>query len=391
VSHDEKIQDLTIVGDELPRLQPGDQARKALPYFEEGHNTIIILEPNGSFYGIISDRDMLKKRAGANTTMKRLSRSIPTLAREEEDPVRIARLMLDGDTRIIPILDDNKRLQRAYVDLLVTEATISQGLVDDIRVDSIIEKAPITCQHGDTLGRVVSLVRDHSLLAIPVLDEKDQVDGIIATRDLCHEILQPRRATTAGDIAGKRDASWIRARIEGFIKPSPFVPAETTTLEAIRIMNGRDTPMLVIAPLEDSGSGFGTLIPRDILHYISIATMTEGYTVAVSGAPDSFVHDLAIEKAQRLIDHEAGYVGDTGQIHVRFKKASHQSKRGLWQYECAVRIQSSKGTTIAVDTAEFGGEKSLNAAFDKLGRVIRSRKGAAIGSRRKRHMRRSAE
>ncbi|MFW9914200.1 MAG: CBS domain-containing protein [Candidatus Thorarchaeota archaeon] len=391
MSTDDIIQDLTIAGDELPRLQPGDQARKALPYFEKGDSTIMILEPSGSFYGVICDRDMLKKRANANTTMKSLSRPIPALATEEEDPIRIARLMLDGDTRIVPILDDHKRLRRAYVDLLVAEATISHGLVDDIRIDSIVDKAPITCQQGDTLGRAVSLVRDHSLSAIPVLEDKDQVHGIIATRDLCLEILQPRHATTVGDIAGKREASWIRARIEGFIKPSPFVPPETTILEAIRIMKVRDAPMLVIAPLEVSERGFGTLIPRDILHYISVATMTEGYTVAVSGAPDSFVHNLAIEKAQRLIDHEAGYVGDTGQIHVRFKKAAYQSKRGLWQYECAVRLRSSKGHTIAVDTAEFGGEKSLNAAFDKLGRVIRSRKGAAIGSRRKRQMRKSAE
>jgi CBS domain-containing protein len=241
------------------------------------------------------------------------------------------------------------------------------------------------------LGRAISLIRDHSLSAIPVLDTKEQVEGIINTRDLCLEILQPRYATTVGDIAGKRDASWVRAGIDGFIKASPFISAETSTLEAIRIMKARAVSMLIIAPLEDTTRNFGTLVPRDILHYIFMATISEGYTVAVSGAPDNFVHDLAIEKAQRLVDHEAGYLGETGQIHVRFKKAAYQSKGGLWQYECAARIQSSKGYTIAVDAAKFGAEKALNISFDKLGRVIRSRKGAAIDSRRKRSKRRSTE
>lgn len=391
MSRDKQIQDFAVFGNKLATLEPGDQARKAIPHFEEGHDTIVILKPDNSFYGLVSSRDMLKKRVSANTSMKTMSRSVPTIFEREDDPVRIARLMLDGDTRIIPVVDSHNRLQYAYFDLPVAENTLSSGLVEDISVGSLIEKSPITCKRGDTLGRAVSLIRDHSLSAIPILDEKEQVEGIINPRDLCLEILQPRYATTVGDIVGKREASWVRAGIDGFIKPSPFVSPETSALEAIQIMKARDVPILVIAPLEDTKRSFSTLIPRNILHYIFMATMTDGYSVAVSGAPDSFVHDLAIEKAQRLVDHEAGYLGDTGQIHVRFKKAAYQSKGGLWQYECAARIHSSKGYTIAVAAADFGGEKTLNIAFDKLGRVIRSRKGASIDSRRKRSKRRSTE
>ena len=389
MSPEETHQDLTISRNTLPILEPTDLVGKAIPHFEKGHDVILIVEPNGSFHGIVNDRDMLKKHANANTTMKTLSRSVPTLSAANEDPVKVTRMMMNADTRVIPILDEYNRIQRGYIDLGVIQTIFSQGLVDDTKIGSIADRSPVVCNQKDTLGRVVSLTRDHSLPGIPVIDNNKNVTGIITARNLCKEILHPRHATTMGDIIGQREASWVRAKINGLIIPSPFIPPETTCLEAAKIMEERRTPVLIVAPLETATDGFGTIVPRDIMRHIIVVTMTEGYSVVVTGAPDNFVYDLAIQKAQRLVDHEAGYLGETGNIHVRFKKVPYQSKRGLWQYECAVRIQSSKGHIIAVETADFGGEKAMNGSFHKLTRMINSRKGAAKDSRRRQSLRKA--
>ncbi len=390
MSGKEDITNLTILVDDFPKLDLSDQVGKALPFFEEGYDHFLILEPNKSYYGIVSDRDMLKKHANSSTTLKTLARSIPTLSSVNEDLIKVARLMLDGDSRIIPVLDPHNRVVQVFTDLLLAENMLNEGF-EDTTIGTLTDKTPKTCFRDATLGQVVSLVRDQSLSVVPVIDQKNQVEGIITARDLCHEILQPRYATTVGDIAGKREASWVKASIDGLIRDSPSISPDMTCSEAIRVMKDIDIPLLVVTSEDPSEIYLNTISPRDILHYLIMTTIGTGYSVAVSGAPDQFVKDLAIEKAQRLVDHEARFLGETGDINVRFKKAPYQSKRGLWQYECAVRIRSSKGHTLAVENSAFGSEKAMNEAYDKLSRIIRSRKGAAIDSRRKQSRRKVRE
>ncbi len=70
-----------------------------------------------------------------------------------------------------------------------------------------------------------------------------------------------------------------------------------------------------------------------------------------------------------------------GAVLVRFKKIHRQSKRGMFLWTCQVRLTSEKGLVYSIEATEFGGEKALNVALDRLSRSIVSRKRETIERR----------
>jgi CBS domain-containing protein len=54
-----------------------------------------------------------------------------------------------------------------------------------MKVSELMTKEPISCRPSDTVRRVAQMMRDHGLVLIPVVNEAQQLGGVITDRDLC--------------------------------------------------------------------------------------------------------------------------------------------------------------------------------------------------------------
>jgi CBS-domain-containing membrane protein len=54
-----------------------------------------------------------------------------------------------------------------------------------MKVSELMTKDPISCRPSDSVRRVAQMMRDHGLVLIPVVNEAQQLVGVITDRDLC--------------------------------------------------------------------------------------------------------------------------------------------------------------------------------------------------------------
>jgi CBS domain-containing protein len=112
-----------------------------------------------------------------------------------------ARLMWDKDVGFVPIVDPvSGALEGVVTDRDICMAALTKGRpLHEIPVGDVMQKNVHFCSESDHVARVESIMRDHKLRRVPVVDASQRVVGVVALNDLARHA-----DTTAGK--GMRDA-----------------------------------------------------------------------------------------------------------------------------------------------------------------------------------------
>ncbi|HEY0713989.1 MAG TPA: YbaK/EbsC family protein [Polyangia bacterium] len=132
-----------------------------------------------------------------------------------------AQLMWDRDCGAIPVLDrhQNERVVGMITDRDICMATLTQDRPPRaIRVHEAMSRSIVTCGPNDTIAQAESLLREHQIRRLPVIDEQGRLLGILSLADLARladrELSRPVRVVppeeltdTLGGICQPRPAN----------------------------------------------------------------------------------------------------------------------------------------------------------------------------------------
>ena len=86
-----------------------------------------------------------------------------------------------------------------------------------MRVDQVMNQPPISCRGYETLNHAAHLMWEHDCGAIPVVNDRDEVVGIITDRDIC------MAAYSTGDRLADIPVARIMARRVYSVRPDHSV------------------------------------------------------------------------------------------------------------------------------------------------------------------------
>ncbi len=122
-----------------------------------------------------------------------MSKNVATLT-EDTSMIKAARVMKERKIRRLPVVDKDGRLSGIVSERDIKSASPSQAtsldvyelthLLSEIKVKDIMTAKPLRIRPSDTVERAAQILRDNKVGGLPVVDDKDQVVGIITDTDI---------------------------------------------------------------------------------------------------------------------------------------------------------------------------------------------------------------
>jgi CBS domain-containing protein len=135
------------------------------------------------------------------TTMSRCRDLMTTnpVSCSSTDTVRsAARLMKREDVGFLPVVNDREDQKLIGV---VTDRDLVLNLIAEARqpdmttIADIMTAKPVACRADDDVERAMSAMAQHQIRRVPIVDESDQIVGIIAQADIALRIDDPTATT----------------------------------------------------------------------------------------------------------------------------------------------------------------------------------------------------
>jgi CBS domain-containing protein len=113
---------------------------------------------------------------------------------------RAAQLMKSEDVGPIPILDDleSRRLRGVITDRDIVLKVVAKDLdPNTTRVSEIMTTDVVTCLINDDAHKAVSLMEEHQVRRIPIVNDTGQLTGIVSLADVATRMKEPGQTAAA--------------------------------------------------------------------------------------------------------------------------------------------------------------------------------------------------
>jgi CBS domain-containing protein len=143
---------------------------------------------------------------------------------------RAAQIMWEHDCGALPVVEGGK-LVGMLTDRDVCMGARSLGLtLGELSVADSMTRRVWTCWPEDTLDAAVSLMRNHKVRRLPVVDRRGRLVGILSLDDLAREVARERKLLRSPQITAHEVAETLAAICEPQFPLNP----ETAVIEAPR-------------------------------------------------------------------------------------------------------------------------------------------------------------
>ncbi len=113
-----------------------------------------------------------------------MTRDVATVT-QNETLEQAAQLMWEADCGAIPVVDGGGMVVGIVTDRDVAMATLIQGrLLSEIPVMSIAAPEPCIAREDDPVELVESLMRNHQVRRVPIVDHDQRLVGIVSLNDI---------------------------------------------------------------------------------------------------------------------------------------------------------------------------------------------------------------
>jgi predicted transcriptional regulator/ribosome-associated translation inhibitor RaiA len=171
---------------------------KVLEKMKENKIHQVPVVKNGIFIGMIFLKRLIKKGFfPEKTKVGKLVEKVPALS-EEDDLDKAVEMLLKAGVRALPVVKNSKIIG------IVSE----KDLIKNVKIDREIliqefEKDVITASVNDTVGRVRSLMENHDISRIPILDE-NKVVGCVGNLQLLDLVKVPKESLSYSQISKEK-------------------------------------------------------------------------------------------------------------------------------------------------------------------------------------------
>lgn len=350
--------------------------------FDDSNRKALLITSNGDFEGIVTRRDTLSSHEKSGRKARSLVRPVPTIGRHE-DVREAARLMVAGDTRVLPVLDDETDEVTGVVradDLLEhVQPYLSVLSAEDVYTTDVVSVQP-----GTTLGKALATFRNERIEHLPVVDpDGDSVTGIVSLYDVLEFVTRELVRSQGGDPEGQMDASagghhggfgaregesddLVDLPVRNVMTDSVGTTTPSVDLEAVldgMLEYGASSSVVV----DDDGSLEGIVTKTDILE--SLTWTDEGHLpVQVFGV--NLMTELSREEIGQRIEDAARKYRDMRVLEAKVHFHEHdETLRGMPFVLARVRLYTDKGLFVASGEG-YGDRHAFSLALNAVERQI---------------------
>jgi len=350
-------------------VQENDTLSSSLSHFKEGIPPVLaVFDSKGSYKGSISRKSIrLSSLDASGTKVKTLTRSTPAV-NLKDSLSKVAKLMIESETRQLPVYSEDKLLG------FVTDEDVIHGAVMDqwgnTHAEEIMTKEPFIIAEDESLGAVLSLIRNEGISHVPIVKDGKLV-GIVSISDIIENIFQPKHVQRAG-FGGGEKVPVLSIPAKGImVKPVVTVLPETQLRDAEEQMHKFNISSLIIV---SKGRPVGIITKRDFLEPLAqMEKPLERLTVQFS------VKDVEIDETQRgaVMDdfesftHRYGGTLEAGTLFV-YMKTHGTNFKGDQLIHCRLQFRTKKGAFFSSGEG-YGAEQTFKIALDRLeGQIVKS-------------------
>ena len=105
-----------------------------------------------------------------------------------------AQLMKDEEVGPVPVVADQqtKRLLGIVTDRdLAVKVVADARQIAAVKVEEVMTRNPVTCHADDDLQTAIDAMEKHQVRRIPIVDDNNQIIGIIAQADIATRVREP--------------------------------------------------------------------------------------------------------------------------------------------------------------------------------------------------------
>ncbi|WP_327054134.1 CBS domain-containing protein [Halomicrococcus gelatinilyticus] len=376
-----------IVSEEFAEYPPDTRVSKLVGTFDDPDVRGVVVHGD-EFEGVITRRQLATSHHQPDEKLGSLVWHVPRLA-PDEDIRKVARLMIDSDSRLLPVFDGRDMVGVVTVDGVLRKvrefldaATVAEAYTDDL----------VSVNSESTIGEVLHIFREHRITHLPVVDDSAAV-GILSLYDVIDLTVRPAQQSQGGDPGGT-DAyggdisdSAGRARRGGFgaregeLERILDLPVRDVMASPVRTIRPAQTLEAAVDEMFDVGGSSlvvtederpdGIVTKTDVLESL---TWEAGGNRAVQIYGTDMLDDVRYEEIVEMIDKFDDRDHGMNVLDAKIHLHEHDEKRrGTPLLLARIRLHTDRGLFIASGTG-YGASHALNEARDVLERQIRDKK-----------------
>ncbi|WP_254526085.1 CBS domain-containing protein [Natrinema caseinilyticum] len=376
-----------IVSDEYVEFTPETPVSKLVGTFDDSDVKGVLIRGE-EFEGVVTRRQLATSHRQPDEKLGSLVWHVPRLE-PDEDVRKVARLMIESDTQLLPVFEDRDLVGVVTADALLRTVTpfLDAATVAEAYSDDLVSVDPTA-----TLGDALNVFRENHITHLPVV-ESNAAAGILSLYDVTDLTVRAEVQSQGGDAGGTDpfggdiSASTGRSRRGGF-GAREGEPARILDLPVRDIMTA---PVRTISPTETletaieemfeigasslvvttDGQPFGIVTKTDILEAL---TWEIGGNRAVQIYGTDLIDDATYDDIVAMIDtfderdHEMTVLDAKIHLHEH-----DETRRGTPLLLARIRLHTDRGLYVASGEG-YGASHAFNEAREILDRQIRDEK-----------------
>ncbi|MFB6354251.1 MAG: CBS domain-containing protein [Halobacteriales archaeon] len=377
-----------ILSTDYVSIDPDTPVSKLRGAFEDPSLKAVLVVDDGSVRGVVTRRQLAGSHHPPDEKAESLVWPIARVA-PDEDVREVAQLMLDSDSRVLPVFEGEQLRGVVTADDLLRSV---QPFLDAATVGDACSSDLVSVEPATTFGDALHLLREHGIAHLPVVEDGTAV-GILSLHDVVDVAARAEQRSQggaaggfdehggAGSSAGYRSHGGFGAR-EGersrmldlpvrdvMVSPVATVRPDQPLDVAVETMFDAGGSSLVVVGDDDKPAGI--LTKSDVLE--ALTWEAEGNR-AVQVYGTDLLDDLSYDAIVSMVETFDGMDRDMAVLDAKVHLHEHdETLRGRPLLLARIRLYTDRGLFIASGEG-YGARHAINEARDVLERRIRDDK-----------------
>jgi len=269
-------------------------------------NEVPVVTEKGKILGLINYETLLKKRSIPMTTKVENIMSFPPRVDEDVPVMDIAETMLSSGYRAVPVTHNDRivgMVSRTDLINIIPELNILR----EILVQEIMTASPHVITERETIDQARNIMYRLDVRALPVLNKKGELVGVVGLKDLTKITGRDRKRKTNNFTAGKGNVE-MDIDVKSIMNTPPIsIHKEAKISEAVDLMKKHGISTVIVT---EDNVPVGIVTQYDLIELITSFKKEAQVFVQISGLheaePESY--DMMYELIQKSVKRMAKLV-----------------------------------------------------------------------------------
>lgn len=323
--------------------------------------------------GILSYRSILMRGAGRDTKVLTVMEPPYSLVTGTPIPEAIARFV-SWKARIVPVVDEKRRLLAVVRRMDVLKYMLEQGLVPEMRAEEAMSSPPIVIHEEESIARARWLMLKSGISRLPVVDDDEKLVGVITLRDIAEKLYNIRLTRRKGFEWIRSEEEFLAAPVRDFMSSPPIYTHRGASLrEVVETLLRYEISGM---PITESDKVVGVISGLDVMKkYVESLVQVQPLEAKIAEAVGGdAITKLQVEKL--VNDYLSTFNRFTNVIDMKLtikEETKVEKEEGRKRYRVRIKVVTDLGNFVV----EGVGWELLTALRDALQTLERRLRKAA--------------